>query len=375
MNYSDATASPTSLPVHLVIPSIQLAGVEKRLLGFWLYSQKKYERDFYLVTTKVLYQKFLDATEFSEIKKYADKTIFIDSSETRSGSIRIVREHLRKYRGKALIHYVLWYPINFSFRRDRTLYTFPGYSLAYLSFIKRMVLFYSFFKSKRTDLLDPAIFEKMQKLFFFKKNSFSLTPNSVVDVEKYKPALDSKENWIVFLGRFINHKQIVPFVNSIPAIYKALTGKGVTGIKFYLLGSGEQEEEVKRLLESAAYEGIDIFTGFVFDPQSIMEKSKIILSVQLYNNYPSRSLLEAMACGNMPVVTDVGNTELIAKREFSAYVPRDFGPSEIADAISGLLSAPEPVQIEKMKLARQFVADNCRMENMAGYFYKLYEKI
>ena len=86
-----------------------------------------------MVTTKVLYQKFLDATEFAELKNYSDKIIFIDISPTRSGSIKIVRQHLKTYRGKTLIHYVLWYPLNFSFRKDRTLYTFPGYSLSYLS--------------------------------------------------------------------------------------------------------------------------------------------------------------------------------------------------------------------------------------------------
>ena len=121
------------LPVQLIIPSVQLAGVEKRLLGFWLFSQKEYGRTFYLVTTEVLYKKFEEATEFSEIRKYRDRIIFIPDSPTRSGSLRIVRDHLAANRKKAIMHFVLWYPINLSWRRDRTLYTFPGYDLSYLS--------------------------------------------------------------------------------------------------------------------------------------------------------------------------------------------------------------------------------------------------
>lgn len=363
------------LPVHLVIPSIQLAGVEKRLLGFWLFSQKNYNREFFLVTTKVLYDKFCEAPEFAEIKEYGDKIIFIDVSASRSGSLKIVRQHLEAYRKKAVMHFVLWYPVNLSSKKDRTLYTFPGYSLSYLSPAKKMVLYYSFLKSAKTDLLDPEIFRKMQKLFFFKRNSFSLTPNSVVDVEKYKPRLEEKENGIVFLGRFVAHKQILPFAEAIPTIHQVLAGKGISGVKFYLLGSGEQEEELKQILQKPEYKGIDIFCGFVYDPQTIMEKSKIILSVQQYNNYPSRSLLEAMACGNMPVVTDVGNTDLIAKEDFSAYVPKDFTKEEIAAAITGLLADSPAGQLEKMKKARQFVADNCRMENMAQYFYRLYDAL
>lgn len=364
-----------NLPVHLVIPSIQLAGVEKRMLGFWLFSQKNYKRDFFLVTTEILYKKFCDTEEFAEITQYTSKILFIDVSSTRSGSLNIVRKHLDDYRKKAIFHFVLWYPVNMSLRIDRTLYTFPGYDLSYLSLAKKSVLYYSFLCSKKTDLLDPGIYKKMRKLFFFKKNSFSLTPNSVVNVEKYQADFDHKENWIVFLGRFVEHKQILQFAKAIPVIHQHLKEKYINGIKFYLLGSGEQEEELKKILEGPEYQSIDIFTGFVFDPQQIMEKSKIILSVQQYNNYPSRSLLEAMACGNMPVVTDVGNTELIAKREFSAYVRKEFSSNEIAEAITGLLSTDIPSQQDKMKKARQFVADNCRMENMADYFYKLYEEL
>lgn len=370
------TVKPTvQLPVQLVIPSIQLAGVEKRLLGFWLYSQKNYNRDFYLVTTKILHQKFLDAPEFAEIKNYSDKIIHIGVSESRSGSLKIVRDHLDKYRGKAVMHFVLWYPLNLSLKKDRTLYTFPGYDLSYLSPAKKAVLFSSFLRSKRSDILDPEIYKKMRKMFPFKKNSFSLTPNSVVNVEEYTADFDNKENWIVFLGRFVEHKQILRFARAIPEIHRRLISNNIKNIKFYLLGSGEQEEELKQITGGESYKGIDIFTGFVFDPQTILEKSKIILSVQLYNNYPSRSLLEAMAAGNMPVVTDVGNTDLIAKPEFSAYVKRDFSPDDIAQAITGLLSTPETIQVQKMKKARQFVAENCRMENMAQYFYKLYDQL
>jgi glycosyltransferase involved in cell wall biosynthesis len=362
-----------SLPVQLIIPSVQLAGVEKRMLGFWLFSQKEYNREFFLVTTEVLYKKFTEATEFAGIEKYRSKILFIPDAPTRRGSLKIVRDHLAANRKKAVMHFVLWYPVNLSLKRDRTLYTFPGYHLSYLSIAKKAVLYFSFLRSKKSDLLDPEIYQKMRKLFFFKKECFTLTPNSVVNVDKYKADFNNKQNWIVFLGRFVEHKQILRFAKSIPEIHRQLQLDGVNGIKFYLLGSGEQEEELRSLLKQDSYQNIDIFTGFVFDPQEVMEKSKIILSVQQYNNYPSRSLLEAMACGNMPVVTDVGNTELIAKREFSGYVPKNFTAREIAEVIAGLLSTDIALQTDKMKKARQFVEENCRMENMANYFYKLYD--
>ncbi len=363
------------LPVHIIIPSVELAGVEKRMLSFWLFSQKEYKREFFLVITEVLYKKFSETKEFTEITEFKKKIIFIDSSTKRTESLKIVRQHFFAYREKAIMHFVLWYPVNFSIKKSQTLYTFPGYDLSYLSMAKKAILYLSFLCSKKLDILDPIIFKKMQKLFFLKKKSFSLTPNSVVNIEKYKADFNNKENWIVFLGRFVQHKQVMPFARAIPLIYNKLKEKNINKVKFFLLGGGEQENELKALLAKEEYKGIEIFTGFVFDPQSILEKSKIILSVQQYNNYPSRSLLEAMACGNIPVVTDVGNTDLIAKPGFSVYIRKNFDEEEIANSIAGVLLMDEASQLGKMKNARQFVADNCRMENMAQYFYQLYDSM
>lgn len=364
-----------SLPVHLIIPTTRLSGAEKRFLSFWLYSQQHREREFFLVTTEDLYKQAAESDEFADIVNYGPKIIYIDSSEKKSESIKIVRHHLFKYREKAIMHFALWYPVNLSLRRFRTLYTFPGYDLSYLSLAKKAVLYLSFLRSTKSDILDPIIFEKLRKYFFVKRESFTLTPNSVVNLEKYKADFSSKENWIVFLGRFIGHKQVIPFAKCIPAIHKMLQAKGVGGIKFYLLGSGEQENELSELLKNEEYNGIDIFVGFVSNPQAILERSKIILSVQEYNNYPSRSLLEAMACGNIPVVTNVGNTDLIAKPEFSVYMKRNFDEQEIATAITSILSMEEDPQRDQMSKARQFVADNCKMENMADYFFKLYDEM
>ena len=367
--------SGMNLPVHIIIPSVELAGVEKRMLSFWFYSQKEYKREIYLVITESLYKKFVEAKEFSEIVNFKNKIILIDSAATRTESLKIVRQHFFTYREKAILHFVLWYPVNFSTKQSKTVYTFPGYDLSYLSMAKKAILYLSFLSAKKIDLLDPIIYKNMKKLFFLKKNSFNLTPNSVVNIEKYKADFASKENWIVFLGRFVQHKQVMPFARAIPLIYKQLKEKNVPNIKFFLLGLGEQENELKSLLAKEEYKGIDIFVGFVFDPQHILEKSKIILSIQQYNNYPSRSLLEAMACGNIPVVTDVGNTDLIAKPGFSAYISKNFTAEEIAGSITGLLALDQASQLDKMRNARQFVADNCRMENMAQYFYNLYDTI
>ncbi|MEI2738956.1 MAG: glycosyltransferase [Chitinophagaceae bacterium] len=362
-------------PVHLVIPSAVISGLEKRMLDFWLFSQKEYKRQFFLVTTKEIYSQATASEDFAGIVQYKDKVLFIEHTDSRAKRLKVIRQYFFRYKKEAIMHFTMWFPVNFSLRRYRTLYTFPGSELSYMSFVTRSVLYLSFLRSTKSDLLDPIIFNNMRKLFFFKKKSFTLTTNSIVDSEKYTADFANKKNWIVFSGRLVALKQVIPYVKALPLVHSKLSEKGVADVKFYIMGYGEQEEELKELLKDDVYKGMDIFFDFVPDPRSVLEKSKIIISVQLYNNYPSRSLLEAMACGNIPVVTDVGNTDLIAKPEFSEYVPKDFSSQDIADAIVSVLTMPEEKQLEKMRTARQFVVENCKMKNMADYFHRLYDEL
>jgi glycosyltransferase involved in cell wall biosynthesis len=108
------------------------------------------------------------------------------------------------------------------------------------------------------------------------------------------------------------------------------------------------------------------------NPADVLSTSKVFLSVQQTTNYPSKSLLEALACGNLPIVTDVKDSRTIAPDDFSFYVPKDFAARDLAEQAVRILRMPEAVFMEKVTMAREHLKERFSVETMASYYLELY---
>jgi GalNAc-alpha-(1->4)-GalNAc-alpha-(1->3)-diNAcBac-PP-undecaprenol alpha-1,4-N-acetyl-D-galactosaminyltransferase len=68
-------------------------------------------------------------------------------------------------------------------------------------------------------------------------------------------------------------------------------------------------------------------SDFIFfrtgDTSKILKKSKIFVSLQQHENYPSQSLIEAIATKNIIIATDVGDTRKIVKEKYSKLISID----------------------------------------------------
>jgi glycosyltransferase involved in cell wall biosynthesis len=74
---------------------------------------------------------------------------------------------------------------------------------------------------------------------------------------------------------------------------------------------------------------------FTNDPFEIMRRSKIFLSLQEKENYPSQALLEAMVSGCAIIATDVGETRKLLDETCAVLIPYD--PVILAETITYLL--------------------------------------
>ena len=78
------------------------------------------------------------------------------------------------------------------------------------------------------------------------------------------------------------------------------------------------------------------FEGGVSDPSIYLMKSKIFISIQSDNNYPSQSLLEAMASENAIVASDVGETRRIVTDKEGILIP--LSAKKIVEALKFLFN-------------------------------------
>jgi glycosyltransferase involved in cell wall biosynthesis len=128
-----------------------------------------------------------------------------------------------------------------------------------------------------------------------------VAPGPFTDFSLCQPA-EVKRPWVVFLGRFVSIKNPLLLIDAIPAVLDQFPET-----HFYFLGSGDLQDEMERQVQASRVSEY-VTIRFEPEPAQILNESSIFVSLQSEENYPSQSLLEAMACANAVVATDVGET-------------------------------------------------------------------
>ncbi len=205
----------------------------------------------------------------------------------------------------------------------------------------------------RADLIHRGIFGE----------KIAVSEGSVVDTERFQP-LTKKEPWVVFSGRLVEEKNPLLFVEAVPHILRR-----IPQAKFFLIGEGPLQLAIRRTLQSMKLEDA-VELGFLSDPATLLGQARVFVSLQRTENYPSQSLLEAMACGNAIVATDVGLTRKIVDETVGVLVKPD--SLSVAEAVADLLGKPQETDAMGQK-ARARVMQHHSTRAYLGYLQEIYE--
>lgn len=362
--------------VFIVLSTIHIGGAEKRFTGLWKSFQENADKGFIvkLVMNEGLYQKLAESGEVNP----GNKNIITANLSGKSfwQYRKNVKNILKAQATKGdIIHFIGLSPV-IKIKGTRQLFSITGTRLNVDGRINMALILASALYANAIDVLDPRVYATVKKIFFWKQKKIFRTSNSFCDVSVYKPLPpEQKKDWIVFLGRFDEVKQVEQILLALPYVYKKLMQAGNKDYHFYILGHGALETKLKQILSSSEYQHLPITIRFQKDPWVIVNKSKVFLSLQLHNNYPSRSLLEAMAAGNIPVVTDVGQTRWIARPEFSYYLPEKFSKEELANTLVKVFKLDAQQFEQKTNLARNLVLAEHDVSKMQAYFESIYRQV
>lgn len=191
-----------------------------------------------------------------------------------------------------------------------------------------------------------------------------VSPCSFINYEKFKPVVQ-KENIVSFCGRLIPYKNPLLFVDAINIVVKE-----IHNYRFVILGKGILYKEIKQKIEKLNL--VEFVTVEHEDqPEKILSKSKIFVSLQETNNYPSQSLIEAMACENAVIATDVGETRNIVNSDTGILINKS--EKELADALLYMMKN-DKVTYLKGRNAGKFVREHHNIEIFKKYFYKILDE-
>jgi len=155
-----------------------------------------------------------------------------------------------------------------------------------------------------------------------------VTPCSFTDYEHFRPL--KKEPVVVFAGRLIAEKQPILALRAFAEARERFPAE-MKGWRLAMYGSGELLPALMQQMAELRLEDCVSLTHSL-DLAQALGHSSVFLSLQERENYPSQVLLEALACGNVPVCTDVGATRRMVSAE-TAVLAADSSPSTVAGAI------------------------------------------
>lgn len=226
---------------------------------------------------------------------------------------------------------------------------------------------YGLEKSDKIDFLSPFILEGLLKRNVnLNKASINFTPCSFSDYSKCIPDI-KKEFLVSYAARIFPDKNPLLFLEAA----KIIIGK-YPFVKFRLMGAGESylEKEINQfILQNKLKDNVSF--GFHPNPPEVFAESSVFVSIQSSNNYPSQSVLEAMACGNAIIASDVGDTRMFINENSGFLIPLEV--ISLVNALEHLINNRE-IALKLCKNAREYVLRNHTVEKCANYYLDLIEQ-
>ena len=235
-------------------------------------------------------------------------------------------------------------------------------SLSDFSKIRYFVWRITLKNADRIDYLSESIKDSINRLFPSLCGSSSVSPCSFTNYER---AIFSKDKIydLVMLSRFVSKKGHVYLIDGL----KALASEGVVGrLQVGLFGDGPDLNYIKDITNGI--EDFDFHFGQIDDVFEILSKSRILLSLQRDENYPSQAVLEAYASGAICILTDVGESyKLVPEKGGGFLVPRD-DPTALASCIKLAIHRSKSIDpLIQYHIARKFVRERHSIEVFNEY--------
>jgi len=197
-------------------------------------------------------------------------------------------------------------------------------------------------------------------LYIGEKNLYDWNPlmkninSRFANVKKFSPS-DLKEKTIVFASRMHFQKKPDWFLQAVK-ILKENNPELIKDWKFLFLGDGDLSKEMEMFIKSNGLSNIVERTHSA-DLSEIYPNTSCYVSTQDFENFPSLSMMEAMACANAVIARNVGQTNLMLKNKVNGFFLEEDSPFGLAIVIKKYIelndNARKSMQRESLKMVQE----------------------
>jgi glycosyltransferase involved in cell wall biosynthesis len=186
------------------------------------------------------------------------------------------------------------------------------------------------------------------------------TLNGSIDTKKFVyNANVEKDIDVLFVGRFSNLKGPDRVLHVIQKLKDTLPN-----IKAVLIGEGELSFKVTNLIKEYNLEEQVEVPGYIEHPEKWFQRSKCILIPSESEGLPT-CMLEAMACGCIPIVSDVGNVKEAAVHQVNSMVVSDYTDIETFSNYTKMLLTNTSLRMKMIPKAIAKIADSYSINKQA----------
>jgi glycosyltransferase involved in cell wall biosynthesis len=215
------------------------------------------------------------------------------------------------------------------------------------------------------------VIKKVNKGWFFKARHPVVILNGI-DTDKFTSVHRVQKNGngtlvVGLIARFRPQKRVDKWVQVAEQIRKR-TDK----ITFLMVGDGPEEGKLKQMVKEKQLVDVIKIPGQLTDTFSAYRKIDIFLLTSDFEGLPL-ALMEAMSCGCVPVVSNVGGIRQLEFTDFG-YKFEDFNAVTIANKIVSYLDHPDEFSRQSKK-ARNFVESNYSLHTQVNHIIKLYNNL
>ena len=216
----------------------------------------------------------------------------------------------------------------------------------------------NYFREDKTEILSNAM--DIEEILKF-DNTISDSVIKEFNIPKHKTILG-------FIGRLDEQKGIVPFINEVIKNKEKFNDS-----RILLVGSGSQEDEVKKLIKDNNLEKLFILTGFQDNVYKFYPIIDIFFLPSLYEGLPI-VLLEAMAFKKTIISMDVGSiNEIIINNKTGILI----GKNNYKEFISQLISTKNDLDLS-IKIgnnAFDYIYENYNIKSYIEALQRIYKNI
>lgn len=151
-----------------------------------------------------------------------------------------------------------------------------------------------------------------------------------------------KKNEVVWAARMVEQKRPLMFVEAVKQLRASLPTDIFASWKFRMFGKGHEYESIRHSIKAAGLEE-SITIEFASDLSQVFRESRVFVSTQDYENFPSQSMNEAMLFGNVIVARNVGQTSFFLKEAENGVFIQPDSPKGLSIALSTIISQDNEV--------------------------------